>query len=1366
MKRKAIILVLLILTTGPLTRSQSGIVNHYLKVDSVLTDRVRVENTSELAYFQPGDKALLIQMKGANSGGNAYNNGEIGLTYSCGKFEILQVDEVTGTTEKYVIFTDDIDNTYYTDEKVQLIRILEGDKITILSSVTAKNWDGNTGGVLAMIGLDTIVLQGSIDVTGKGFRGGQPDESDYPLGSCLIYNAGDSINFPASRTGIAGYKGEGIIRTTWPYAKGAGYALNAGGGGQGLFSGGGGGSNLSQGGQGGFQSFTCGAQIGIQAEGGHRLFESKKFYQTDTRQIIMGGGGGSGTENKGSSHFATTGGNGGGIIMLITETFVGSGGVIRANGQDVTDTANASGGGGGAGGTVLIDAARYAGTFSVEISGGKGGYTWDNCTGAGGGGSGGVLWHSGTASSFPISATIDSSGGFKGLAYASCNWQNGWDGDDGYKLPSLLLPLNGFLFNTIRGKDTICAGQTPNLLTGSNPKGGNGIYFFAWFQSTDSIAWDSIANNRDYQPGPLTQTTWYRRTVRSEGIIDVSRPVKIFVYDVINGNTITANDTLCYNVTAKQLTGAAPSGGNGNYTYQWQASNNSISWNNISGATAASYNPGQLTATRYYRRISESAKVCSDTSQKITLTVIPAITSNAFLSPDTTICQNLSPGPLDAGTPANGDGSYRYLWQQKTLPGNWINIASSNIKQYNPGQLNDTMLYRRIVYSGNDDACIDTSPAKTVNVPPSLANNLISIDSVRWCAGNTPHQITGQPPVGGKSNEYIYQWQIRTTGLWTGISGANAIHLTPAVVEENTYYRRIVASAALKTANQYACHDTSAPLMLTVIPYINNQLDLPDQTLCQHNTPLPFNPSAAVTGGNDVFAYQWLAREEGSALWNHAPGASTAPDFTSGVLEETTTFARKVTSDICDDTSDIVTVTVYPIITGNSIIGSPVLYTCYNTSERIKASTPSDGSGTYAYLWQQWNGTSWEDAEGNTANDLADFESLALNDTMQYRRIVFSSENLQECKDTSNPVLIRINPLPAGDVETSFDTICGNTSANISFNVSGGNSPWKITVGGDGYPSFTKSGITITNDFIPLTFTNDQATYAIKMIEIEDDSTCKADLADFINESVVVVYAVPVAEAGETDSVCGNQYGDLSADPPLSSHIGQWSLAGGTFADPSDPSTLVTIDEDHYGEQYLKWTVTNWHCPNSDSVLIIFYEQPVNINAGEDQTLEFLYSTQLEADPPEVGTGTWKVVEGTGILSDENAPDATVTELADDNLIRWTIINGVCPEIKDSVNITVNRLVPQKGFTPNGDNINDEFVIPTQNAEKIEIKVFNRAGVLVWESDDYTQGKLWGGQFKGTNVDLPEGTYFYWMKIWVKGKSQPIEYKQFVEILR
>jgi gliding motility-associated-like protein len=1360
-----ILLLAIYQTSVSQTLSVNNIVNNYLKVLEVQSGGVKVENdTAELSAFQPGDKVLLIQMTGATKGGFSRLNSGIFLdAKSCGKFEILQVDEVqTGGTDKYVTFTDNVNNSYDSGEKIQLVRITEGEKIIVSGTVTAKDWDGNTGGIVAMIGLDTIALQADIDVTSKGFRGGQP-ENNYPENLCRS-GMGDTVNWLETETGRAGNKGEGIIEVGYIYKKGAANSLNGGGGGNGFFSGGGGGSNYRDGGKGGMQSNYCTPLILVRAEGGFNQTGANKFYDIISRQIMMGGGGGSGTQNSSLNHYATPGGDGGGIIMLITETLIGNGRTLLANGQNVTVTASASGGGGGGGGTILIDAAAYSGNFTVEAKGGNGGNTLTNCTGAGGAGSGGVLWYSGTT--LPGSTVITSSGTI-GQADPSCSasdYQYGLTAGSGAQLNSFLLPLNGFLFNAIHRNDTICAGQVPNQITGSNPKGGNGIYTYLWQQSTDSMSWDTtsgIYDSKHYQQPALYQTTFYRRIVSSVGIIDTSRAVKVFVYPDISNNSIAGTDTICSGSPAKQLTGTVPpplSGGNGSFSYKWLHSPNGSTWDTVSGVTSPTYNSDTLPGTHYYKRYVKSTKYCNSTSNSITVTVLSSITYNSFYSEDTLICQTFSPGPLNAKRPAGGDGNYHYAWQKKLESGNWQAIASSDVMRYNPGLLNDTTEYRRIVYSGNDDACINTSSPKSINVLPSLANNQIYTDSVRYCAGDMPESIIGSGPTGGGgSGTYSYQWQIITTGNWNTIDGATGKDFTPMKVEHDTLFRRIVSSGLLITG-QYACHDTSSFLSLEVIPSINNHLGLTDQTLCQHNIPLPFSPGLP-TGGYGGFTYQWLTREEGSPTWDNAPGVSTSSAYVPGSLEDATYFTRLVKSDICEQISDTVTVTVYPVISNNSITGSPIQYACFNTSKPLNASTPEDGkTGDYSFLWQQSsNGLSWSFASGISQNTQLNFESSGLTDSILFRRVVFSSAALKECSDTSDPILIRINPLPAGDVVNSFDTVCNGETLFISFTVSGGHGPYKVTVGEGLFKESTD--VTSSFDSIPLVFNSD---HEIRMMIVEDDSSCLADLSGNGNKVAVKVYDVPDANAGLGGEICSNQF-TLHAEQDIPSSTGLWTVPGGSFTDSISPSTMVTMDD--YGIAVITWTETNWRCSDSDTVMITFDEQPVTIDAGIDTTLEFLYATRLNALPPKLGTGKWTVVEGSGILSNNTQPNAEISELSAKNLLRWTVKNGICPDIKDSMRIDVKFLEIQKGFTPNGDGINDEFIIPTPNAEKIAVKIYNRTGKLVFESDDYTEGDPWNGTGKN-KIDLPEGTYFYVMDIWARGRIVPFNFRSFVEILR
>ena len=55
--------------------------------------------------------------------------------------------------------------------------------------------------------------------------------------------------------------------------------------------------------------------------------------------------------------------------------------------------------------------------------------------------------------------------------------------------------------------------------------------------------------------------------------------------------------------------------------------------------------------------------------------------------------------------------------------------------------------------------------------------------------------------------------------------------------------------------------------------------------------------------------------------------------------------------------------------------------------------------------------------------------------------------------------------------------------------------------------------------------------------------------------------------------------------------------------------------------------------------------------------------------------------------------------------------------------------------------------------------------MVVFTSDNYTEENFWDGTNKN-NVELPEGTYFYVLKIKIAGKDNEFIFKRYIELLR
>ncbi|MBN2486905.1 MAG: gliding motility-associated C-terminal domain-containing protein [Bacteroidales bacterium] len=1293
-----------------------GVVNSYYAVTGLGANSVTCSGTEDLSGLKPGDKVLLMQMTGAriNTSGSWFLDDGVHTFYGTetGAYEFLSVNYVSGQN---VYFTANLKRAYVSTEKIQLIKVFEAENATVISQLLATPWNGAKGGVIALVVLKKLMLNANINASGAGFRGGA---AEFYYEGCRPAYSPDTFYFTTATIGKAGLKGEGLMTTSFAYTKGMGNFYTGGGGGAGMFGGGAGGSNYGAGGIGGAQGDPCTPAAGQYARGGISLLPTG-YYSNSNNNVAMGGGGGASTYNL--TYSARAGGNGGGIVFILTDSLVGNGYSIMANGNQVF-AAQAGGSGGGAGGSVVLDASGYANNLYLSVNGGKGGDGGASGGGGGGGGGGGIIWYSGT--SLPAQVHLSFSKGERGTSQ-TLN-RNGTVGYDGGPRSEFVPVLNGFVFNAIRDNDTICQGKVPRLLIGTTPK-GIGPFSFEWLQSTDSVNWTVIpsATTKDYQPPALDVTTYYTRVVTdgSNGKTDTALSVEIFVFPAITGNSLMLRDTICSGIAPGMLNANPVAGGDGLlYYYTWQSKNLVSEWQTI-GSLEEHNETNQLTNTTFYRRIVVSAKVCADTSETDTLTVLPQIVNNDFFTPDSTICYGLQSGVLTPKSVSGGDGNYRYKWLESADNIGYSEISGETSSQYNPGALATTMYFARVVYSGNDDACIDTSNAKTIEVLPSLGNNIVEISADLICYNTQPLAIIGSLPDGG-SGSYTYQWFTKNGAAYTSISGANGQgYQPPSLTDTAIYVRRVISG------DDNACTDTSNELVIKVVPQIFNNLVSKHDTLCENNKPLPFAEYRA-SGGAGAFTYKWINKTL-QANWSDAPAPNTDTLYSAVPLVQTTFFSRVAYSSICSDTSAPIEITVYPKIENNFLSGGAEQYVCYNLSKSINGLTPQGGNSAYSYIWQNSSDAFTWGYFSNTAG----INTGNLNSAVYFRRIVLSGEG-NECADTSSNVLVKINPLPAGDIESVPDTLCKGGEVTINYQGLTGNGPWTMKLGTETNELFTSPALSGTSGSLAFAL---NSSVDIKVLSIQDDSACFADLS--ANSGIVraVVYEMPVANAGAGFEVCG-PVARLNAAPSVG--IGAWKIADGLFDDPAKPDALVTTNQ--YGLVDISWTETNWReCTDEDIVSVMFYEQPLEIDAGDD-IKSINYDTVLNASFPAVGYGFWKFNDSGRFVefgdSLSNSTSVTVDGEGEYTFI-WTIINGICPAISDSVVLLVDKTTFYEGFSPDGDGINDNFIVEFTRGRLGRLTIFNRNGRQIWQKNG--EGQIeWDGttDFGG---DAPADTYFY-----------------------
>ncbi len=454
-------IILVVLSLSP-ALGQDTIVNQYTRILSVenkdTTDIFDSVIVSDPSLFNPGDIAMFYQVKGLQIYPPGHpNEGKINRGVgnpNTGIYTLIRVYDVD-TTGDAVIFATYLPKMSPPNpgEVNQLITVPFDDQFSTTKTITCEAWDSakGIGGVVVIIAGSKITLNGDIDVSGKGFIGG---DTTLFGGDCSKVIGG--FHFENDRDS-SGRKGESAVLSDYTYVRGRQLMANGGGGGNGKFAGGAGGGNRGGGGTGGYPSEACSDidPTNLASPG----FIDSDLYTNVTElknRIYFGGGGGTGNEGEGRT--GTSGGYGGGIIILVTDTLESQNFSLLAAGESVTAVATAGAGGGGGGGVIVIDANVITGNLDMDVSGGDGGHTnyATDKSGPGGLGGGGVIWHSGP--SLPGGVNTDYTEGSRGLWNGSPYGASSTGiGDDGAVLNNLVIPLRGFTFNVASGTQTICS---------------------------------------------------------------------------------------------------------------------------------------------------------------------------------------------------------------------------------------------------------------------------------------------------------------------------------------------------------------------------------------------------------------------------------------------------------------------------------------------------------------------------------------------------------------------------------------------------------------------------------------------------------------------------------------------------------------------------------------------------------------------------------------------------------------------------------------------------------------------------------------------------------------------------------------------
>ncbi len=297
-------------------------------------------------------------------------------------------------------------------------------------------------------------------------------------------------------------------------------------------------------------------------------------------------------------------------------------------------------------------------------------------------------------------------------------------------------------------------------------------------------------------------------------------------------SSIGSAQTICVGQTASLIVGSASNGGTGTYSFQWQESLDNSNFTNITGATLSNYNPGIISVSKWFRRITISG-ACTHISNSIKVTVLPSIANNS-ISANQSYCIGSTSSQISGSNPTGGSGVYSYQWQ-KFVSGSWVNTsAADTFINYSPGALTQTTQFQRLVVS---DVCSgaqqNTSNTVTHTVfPLPVVNAGINFTK---CNNQAKFKLVGSP----------------LGGIWTGPQAIVSDSINPNDYAIGTY------SLVYTYTNSNNCTNRDTVLLTVIAPPIVNAGN--DFSICENSASVqlagfsPLNgtwsgPGVSVTG--------------------------------------------------------------------------------------------------------------------------------------------------------------------------------------------------------------------------------------------------------------------------------------------------------------------------------------------------------------------------------------------------------------------------------------------------------------------------------------------------------------------------------------
>jgi gliding motility-associated-like protein len=669
---------------------------------------------------------------------------------------------------------------------------------------------------------------------------------------------------------------------------------------------------------------------------------------------------------------------------------------------------------------------------------------------------------------------------------------------------------------------------------------------------------------------------------------------------------------------------------------------------------------------------------CGVSSSTISIQVDPA-PSIALAGPNQTLCISNPTVTLAGNIPAVGTGTWSVI------------VGSGIITTPTLGTSGVTGLVvgvNILEWSIASGGCGSTTSTMSIQVDgiPSIS---VAGTNQTLCVNSPSTTLNGNVPTVG-------------AGTWSVLSGSGTI-ASPTLATSNITGLTIGLNILEWSISSGTCGVSSSTMSIQLDAAPTSPSVSVSQTICV------VNPTATISGNVPTV---------GTGSWSLVSGSGTITSPTSATTTlnnlgvGVNVFEWVITNGVCVAPIATVAITVDPATTIANAGANQTI--CINSSALMTANSAAIGTGSWTVV--SGSGTITTPTSANTS-----ITNLGLGIN------VFAWTISNNCSTSTSTVSITKDQVPSASIAGADQNFCGATTFNLNaVNPVIGSGCWSVLFGGSSVSNptlniSTLTGLTTGTNALIWTVTNGSCPPSKDTVQI-------------------IIDALPTsADAGIDQTTCVTS-ATLNGNAPTVG-VGVWTVAGGSpvITNPLLNNSAITVLSTP--TNILVWSVCNGICPVSRDTVIINVLPPTNSAfAGNDTTI-FINQVTLTANNPAQGIGLWTLVSGNANIVNPSSFVTAVNSLKPGlNTLKWTI-TGLCGITEDDINITLIDTEVPNGISPNGDGKNEYFEIPFIGSySKVEIKIINRWGNLVYENTNYKND--WNG-LNQEGQTLADDTYFY-----------------------